>query len=40
MNVKTNWLPGVLRLRVHFINDDTSLDGRYITNPSAIQNVR
>ncbi len=40
MNVNANWLPGALRVLNVFIKDETMSAGKYISKPSAIQNVR
>ena len=40
MNVNASWLPGALRLLNVLIKDETMSSGKYISKPSAIQNVR
>ena len=40
MNVNANSLPGALRLLKVFIKEETMSAGKYISKPSAIQNVR
>ena len=40
MNVNASWLPGALRLLNVLINEQTMSAGKYISKPSAIQNVR